>query len=119
MEGKQLVTTLWHAMEARDWPKVEELLAAGFVCVWPQSDERFDKAGFLRVNREYPGDWHIRICQVIAADMQVVSEVEVTLAGRIDRAVSFFELEAGKLTRLREFWPEPFEVPEWRRRWAL
>lgn len=117
--GSHPIRALWQAMEARDWAGVEALLAADFRCDWPQSGERFDKAGFLRVNREYPGDWHIRLCRLVDAGPEVVSEIEVELDGRLDRAISFFELQAGQVLRLREFWPEPFEIPHWRRGWAL
>lgn len=110
---------LWEAMERRDWAAVERLLHPDFRAWWPQSGERFDRAGYLRVNRHYPGDWHITVLHVVAAGDEVVTEVEVAVDGRTDRAVSFFRVRDGVLLGLREYWPDPFPVPEWRRGWSL
>lgn len=115
----ELARALWGAMERRDWAAVEGLLHPGFRATWPQSGEAFDRAGYLRVNREYPGDWHIRVVRVVEAGEQAVTEVEVEVDGRTDRAVSFFRLRDGQLGELREFWPDPFPVPDWRRGWSL
>lgn len=115
----ELVRGLWEAMERRDWDAVERLLHPEFRCWWPQTGERFDRPGYLRVNRHYPGDWHIRVLRVDAAGDEVVSEVEVAVDGRLDRAVSFFRARDERLVDLREYWPEPSPVPEWRRGWSL
>jgi ketosteroid isomerase-like protein len=118
-EAKDLVVGLWHAMEARDWSGVERVLAPTFRAEFPQSGERFDREGFLRLNRDYPGDWHIRLVSVVDGSDCIVTEVEVDIDGRTDRAVSFFHVREGKVTALREYWPEPFAVPEWRKDLAL
>ncbi|MCO5171860.1 MAG: nuclear transport factor 2 family protein [Planctomycetes bacterium] len=106
---------LWAAIERRDWAGVEALLDPDLRVHWPQSGESFDRAGYLRVNRDYPGDWHVRVVQALDAGDQVVTEVEVDLDGRTDRAVSFMRLRAGRVVALRELWAEPFPVPAWRR----
>lgn len=119
MSGADVGRALWAAIERRDWVAVEALLDPALVVHWPQSGERFDRAGYLRVNREYPGDWHVRVVQALDAGEQVVTEVEVDLDGRTDRAVSFLRLRAGRVVALRELWADPFEAPAWRRGWSL
>ncbi len=57
--------------------------------------------------------------RLVEAGPEVVTEVEVEVDGRTDRAVSFFRLRDGQLGELREFWPDPFPVPDWRRGWSL
>ena len=111
----ETATRLWRAMEERDWEQVESLLDADFESFWPQSGERFKKERYLEINRDYPGDWHIRVINVLDAGEWAVSEVEVDIDGRVDRAVSFFEVVDGRILRLREYWPEPMKIPEWRR----
>jgi hypothetical protein len=106
-------------MEARDWRAVADVLDPAFRAVLPQSGERFDREGFLKMNRDYPGDWHIRVCNVVDGGEWIVTEVEVDIDARTDRAVSFFCVRNGKIVALREYWPDPFAVPEWRRGLAL
>jgi hypothetical protein len=115
--GAALVRALWGALEARDWARLADALDPSFVATFPQSGERFDRDQWLRLNREYPGDWHIDVLNVLDAGEWVVSEVSVAIDGRIDRAVSFFRVVGGRVDELREYWPEPFPVPEWRRSW--
>ncbi len=115
-----VVRAYWAALEARDWDGVAALLDPGFRAHFPQSGETFDAAGWVRMNRAYPGDWHLRVVDLLVAaaptpaEARVVTEVEVDLDGRTDRALSFFRLRGGRLADLREHWPEPFPIPAWR-----
>lgn len=113
-DGARVVRALWAALEERDWVGVEALLDPDLVVEWPQSGERFDRAGYLRVNRDYPGDWHITVREVLARGPRVVSEVEIALDGRLDRAVSWFDVRGGRISAAREFWPDPMPIPPWR-----
>jgi len=59
----------------------------------------------------------------VASDDEVVTEVEVELtadngAVRQNRTVSFFKLRDGKIAYLREYWPESYAAPDWRRQWV-
>ena len=118
-EAGDCVVALWHAMESRDWSKVADLLSPEFRAEFPQSAERFDRSGFLKLNRDYPGDWHIQIRHLVDGGEWVVTEIEVEIDGRTDRGVSFFRVHNGRIVSIREFWPEAFPVPEWRRGSAL
>lgn len=118
LSAGEVARALWAAMEARAWDEVARRLHDRFTCEWPQSGEHFDKAGYLRVNREYPGDWHIAVREVIDAGERAVTEVEVALGGEVHRAVSLFRVTGGQVIELREFWPEPFAIPEWRAGWS-
>jgi hypothetical protein len=115
MSASCVIQEYWRLLEQRAWEPWSLLLAPDFVCEWPQSEERFDRQEFLLVNRHYPGDWHVTVRSIHDAGEWVISEAEVELDGRIDRAVSFFRLCEMKIVALREFWPEPFSVPEWRK----
>lgn len=118
-EASAIAVSLWHTMEARDWSGVEALLAPEFRAEFPQSGERFDREGYLKLNRDYPGNWHIRVRHAVDGGAWAVTEVEVDIDDRTDRAVSFFQIRDGKIIALREFWPEPFAAPEWRKGLAL
>ncbi|MGF6765535.1 ketosteroid isomerase-like protein [Paraburkholderia sp. GAS33] len=53
---------------------------------------------------------HRRMCRI---DEPVVfkSDVTVTDGSMTARAVSFFSVEAGKITRIVEYWPESYAAP--------
>jgi hypothetical protein len=65
------------------------------------------------MNAEYPshGPWSFRVNRIVAGESEAVSDVSVTDGVQSARALSFFEVIGGKIVRLVEFWPEPFEAP--------
>jgi predicted SnoaL-like aldol condensation-catalyzing enzyme len=110
---------LWRAFEARDWETAAALLHDDFVGEWPVSNERFvGRDAFIRLNREYPGDWHITIDRVVAQGDCVVTQVHVDVGDARAYALSFFDLKDGLIVKLVDWWPEPYDPPEWRKGWA-
>ena len=116
---REAVEGLWRAINARDFNAAGDLLHDDFVCEWPQSRERIrGRANFIAVNRDYPGDWSITVRRVVASGDEAATEVSIRIDGRTDVAVSFFELRDGKILRETDYWPEPYDAPEWRARWV-
>jgi hypothetical protein len=111
---RQLVQDFWTAIESRDWSALRGLLQATFKAEYPQSGEKFDRSGFVLVNKFYPGSWSIGVSQILDFGRNIVSITTVQTDGRVDHAISFFEIEDGLINSLREYWVEPFSVPEWR-----
>ena len=102
-------------MATNNFASVAAVLAEEFVLEWPQSNERIRGAErFARMNQEYPahGPWRFTINRLIASETEVVSDVTVTDGVRTDRAITFFTIHLGKVTRLVEFWPESSVAPE-------
>ncbi|WP_245621192.1 nuclear transport factor 2 family protein [Paraburkholderia ferrariae] len=109
-----VVQAFWRLMSTNDFHAVEAVLARDFVLEWPQSNERIRGAtNFARLNTAYPaqGPWVFTINRLVANENEVVSDVGVTDGFLIARAISFFTIEQGKITRMVEFWPEPYEAP--------
>ncbi len=115
--NEEVVRELWGAVDRRDWVAVESLCDERCTFTLPQSGEKYGREGFLRVNREYPGDWHIFVNHIIGGGDWVVSEVMTTFPGKVDQGVTLFRLDQGKIMEIREYWPEPFPVPDWRAIW--
>jgi len=114
-DTRRVVERLWQAINARDWAAVAALLDPAFVCEWPQSRERIrSRDAFVAVNRDYPGDWRIAVRRVVAEGERAASEVAVAIDGRVDVAVSFYELRGGRILREVDYWPEPYPAPAWR-----
>lgn len=101
-------------MATNDFSSVAELLAPDFVLEWPQSKERLRGPGrFVRMNVEYPahGRWRFGVNRLVGGDAEAVSDVTVTDGVVIARAVTFFTVAQGRVTRIVEYWPDPYAAP--------
>jgi len=109
-----VVREFWRLMATNDFPSVGTVLAPDFILEWPQSGERIRGAErFARMNAEYPaqGAWRFTVNRIVDGGAQVVSDVSVTDGVQRARAISFFSIAAGRVERIVEFWPEPYEAP--------
>jgi len=100
------VREFWRLMAGNDFDAVSAVLAPGFVLEWPQSRERIRGAErFARTNREYVahGRWRFDVHRVVGNATDAVSDVSVTDGVQRSRAISFFSVEQGRITRLVEF----------------
>jgi hypothetical protein len=106
----EVAREFWRLMGTNDFQSVAAVLAQQFVLEWPQTRERIRGAErFARMNQEYPahGPWRFTINRLVGSQSEAVSDVTVTDGVRNDRAITFFTVAHGKVTRLVEFWPEP------------
>lgn len=109
-----VVREFWRLMATNDFASVAAVLAPDFALEWPQSQERIRGAErFARMNSEYPahGGWRFTVHRVVGNDAEAVSDVAVTDGTQHGRAISFFTVAHGLITRIVEFWPEPFAAP--------
>ncbi len=111
MQAESVVREFWRLMATNEFQSVRQVLSSDFVAEWPQSIERI-RGGetFARVNAEYPtkGRWSFRVNRLVSSEQQVVTQVSVTDGEQNAEPISFFTVVNGKITRLVEFWPEPF-----------
>ena len=100
-------------LENRDWPGLTALLADDLVYEMPQTRERITgRAGFLRFNIEYPGDWHLRLTRVLADGRSAALLLDVRAGTGQQDACVWLEVGAtGLITRIVDYWPEPYEPP--------
>jgi len=110
----EIVAELWRRIQARDWDAVGELLAEDFLLEWPNARVRIrGRTNFVEFNRSYPEGWSIEVLRIVAAGEIAVSEVRVphpTVGPYY--ALSFFEVQGGRLARGREYWvEEDYEAP--------
>ena len=106
----EVAREFWRLMGTNDFPSVAAVLAQDFLLEWPQTRERI-RGGerFARMNQEYPahGPWRFTINRLVGGQSEAVSDVTVSDGLRTDRAITFFTVANGKVTRIVEFWPEP------------
>jgi ketosteroid isomerase-like protein len=111
-EHHDIVERFITSLDARDWDAWAALLSPDVVYEIPQTRERIrGRDRYLRFNQEFPGDWQLRSKLVIADDTHAVVWFEWQLAGTTDDAMAFFEFTDGLITRVTDFWPEPYEPP--------
>ena len=121
MNSKQILENFWETMKTNDFYAVAELLHDDFVLEWPQSGERIrGRENFAAINTYYPaeGKWLFTVNQIVSDGDLVVTDVTVTDGSRTDRVITFSTVKHGKILKQVEFWPEPFEAPEWRAQWV-
>lgn len=110
-----LVYDFWMLMASNDFSSVQAVLSEKFMLEWPQSNERIRGAAkFAQVNTEYParGLWSFTVNKVVANNSrEAVSDVSITDGVLKARAITFFEIEQGKITKIVEYWPEPYAAP--------
>ncbi len=100
-------------LERRDWDAWTALLHPDVVYEIPQSRERIvGRARYLRFNQEFPGDWHLSPKVVLADATDGVVWFDWTVGDEAADAMAFFSFDdAGLITAITDFWPEPYEPP--------
>ncbi len=111
----EIVRAYWAAANDRDWNAFGGLLAEDVVYEGPQTRERVrGVANYVRFNVEgFPGGWHLELVQIVGEAGHAASWVEFTNAdGSTQPGLCFFELtDEGKIARITDFWPDPYELP--------
>jgi hypothetical protein len=111
-DGKALVAAFADRLDRRDWVGFAELLSPDVVYELPQTRERIrGRDRYVTFNAEYPGDWHIEPQVVLGDDAQGALLFRWTLDRESSLAVAFFEHDGALITKVTDFWPEPYEPP--------
>jgi hypothetical protein len=108
------VAAYWAAVEGRNWETLAGLVADDVFYQVPQTRERVrGREAFVRFCAEgFPGDWHIAVERAIGEGPQAASWVRWSIVGDTQSGLSFFDVGGdGRITRITDFWPEPYEPP--------
>ncbi|MDA0637053.1 nuclear transport factor 2 family protein [Nonomuraea sp. MCN248] len=103
-------------VEQRDWERFGALLAEDVVYEMPQTRERIrGKSAFLRFNMDYPGDWHLRVRRIVADGRHAAAWIDARVGIEHQDACVWFELsDQGLISRIVDYWPEPYDPPSGR-----
>ena len=111
-EGRELVAAFADRLEHRDWAGLAELLDEDVVYELPQTGERIrGRDRYITFNAEYPADWHLAPEIVLGDEHHGSLLFRWSVGGEWSLAVAFFVLEHGKITKIIDLWPEPYEPP--------
>lgn len=113
MRTAEVVTAFWAGIDARDWEAVGATLADDVVYEVPQSRERVvGRDGVVRFNAEYPGDWSLSVTDLVADEHRAATTIRFVLPGEPDQTgIAFFTVADGRITRMSDWWPEPYDPP--------
>lgn len=101
-------------MATNDFHAVKAVLADDFVLEWPQTKERIRGAeNFAKLNVAYPaqGPWKFEINRIVANANDAVSDTSITDGVMQARAITFFTTDGNLISKIVEFWPEPYDAP--------
>jgi ketosteroid isomerase-like protein len=111
-DAKALVAAFVDRLERRDWDGLAALLDPDVVYELPQTRERIrGRDRYVQFNAEYPGDWHVEPRVVLGDDRDGSLLFRWRLGDEDSLAIAFFEVADGRITKVTDFWPEPYEPP--------
>jgi SnoaL-like domain/ACT domain len=100
-----VVRRWWELMEAREWDDAAECLAPDIAVEWTHTGERFaGREAVVRVNREYPQGWAIRVLDIVGGRGRVAADVEVTHGAQVFRCAQFATVVDGAIVEAVEHW---------------
>lgn len=113
MDAHEIAEQFVGLLDARDWSAWTALMHDDVVYEIPQTRERIrGRDRYLRFNQEYPGDWHLAPKVVVGEGDHAAVWFEWRVDGEPPAdAQVFFELRDGLITRVTDFWPDPYDPP--------
>jgi len=115
---RETVARFWEVMASNDFSVASTWLHPDFEYFMPQTNEYLKgREEFALLNQSYPSDgtWRFDVRSIISDGKDAVSDVCVTDGKMKARAITFHTLSDGLILRQKEFWPDEYPAPEWRR----
>ena len=87
--------------------------------VYPQSGERFNGVDNIRTSRtEHPALRHFSIQRILGQGDLWVTEYIISYDGKPVNTVSIMEFRDGKVWRETQYFADPFDAPDWRKKYT-
>ena len=100
----------WNLANSRDWSRFESLLAADMVYEAPQTRERIiGSNGYRDFFSTWPGSWKAIVQKCLADDVSAVTLIEFQSDEPPMAGITFFEMQAGLITKVTDYWPSAYE----------
>jgi len=102
----------WDLANARRWDEFGQLLHAELLYELPQTREYIDSsAGYLELFSTWPGDWTATITHLVCEEARAICVIDFLVGSEVTTGISIFELTDGRISRVTDYWPEPYEPP--------
>jgi SnoaL-like domain len=112
-QTRSVILNHWAWANARRWDEFAGLLQADLLYEVPQTREYIDSgAGYLEMFSTWPGDWVAHVRQLVCDGPKAVSVIDFVVGADTLTGISIFELtDGGRIVRVTDYWPEPYEPP--------
>jgi len=112
MNTHELIESYWRHANARQWDAFATLFTDDLVYEAPQSRERVRGVpDYVEFNRTWPGDWRAMVLRIVGEGSHGVSWIDFRVDGQVMPGISFFDVHDGRIARITDWWPEPYEPP--------
>ncbi len=119
MDIETTIRTLWQAIAGQDEETLLRFFTVDAQILWPNTDERFDLAGYLRANCDYPGRWRGRVEKIAVDGSYSVAKIWPEDGDGAFRVVTFYRWRNGKIEYMEEYWGDIGPAPSWRKEMSL
>ena len=111
--NRDLVLRYYQSLNARDWETFASTLALDVFYEVPQTRERVrGREHYVDFNATFPGDWTIEVVRVVADEKGAAGQILFRDGDSEATGIALFTLEGGKILRILDYWPEPYEPPK-------
>lgn len=111
-QTRLLILRHWELANARRWNEFQQLLHVDLRYDVPQTREYIESgAGYLEMFSTWPGEWAARIEHLVCEPNKAICVIEFAVNSETMTGISIFELSAGLIVRVTDYWPEPYEPP--------
>ena len=107
-----IVEAYWQAANSRDWQAFSKLIHPALEYNVPQTREYIESgAGYVEMFKTWPGNWAARIQTLVAEGENAICIIDFIVDGETMTGISSFEVTAGLIRCVTDYWPEPYEPP--------
>lgn len=108
-----MVVRYYQSLNDKDWDGLRLILGEDVLYEVPQTRERVrGKEPYVDFNATFPGNWTIEIVRMVADETGAAGQILFRDGDAEMTGIAFFEFARGKISRITDFWLEPYEPPE-------
>lgn len=109
---RTLILQHWNLANARRWSEFARLLHPALRYEVPQTREYIESgAGYLEMFRTWPGEWVAMIRHLVCEESEAICVIDFVVGDETMTGISIFECSGELISRVTDFWPEPYEPP--------
>ena len=111
-QTRALIQKHWDLANGRQWAEFRTLLADDLAYEVPQTREYIDSGqGYFEMFRTWPGDWRATIKHLVCEADNAVCVIDFQVGDDTMTGISVFEFRAGKIVKVTDYWPAPYDPP--------
>jgi hypothetical protein len=110
-DAARVLSDLWGLIGAQQWDRISELLDPEVRISYVHTGEIFDRDGFIRLNRDYPGSWHVDVVDMVGDGYRAASRARVSDGPETFWVASFATTKDRRITELTEVWTDGGQEP--------